>query len=47
MKTVYLSTVTQKLRLRLRMCVAHVTYMYLMDTYIRIYNNILILYIID
>jgi hypothetical protein len=36
---VYLSVVTQKLRLRLRMCVAHVSYIYLIHTYINIYND--------
>ena len=35
----YLSVVTQKLRLRLRMCVAHVPYIYLIHTYINIYND--------
>ena len=35
---VYLSVVTQKLRLRLRMCVAHVSYIYLIHTYINIYT---------
>ena len=35
----YLSVVTQKLRLRLRMCVAHVSYIYLIHTYINIYND--------
>lgn len=37
---VYLSMVTEKLRLRLRMCVAHATYIYLMNTYINIYKVI-------
>ena len=35
----YLSVATQKLRLRLRMCVAHVPYIYLIHTYINIYND--------
>ena len=36
---VYLSVVTQKLRLRLRMCCAHVSYIYLIHTYINIYKR--------
>ena len=40
MTAAYLSVVTQKLRLRLRMCVARVSYIYLMYTYINIYYSI-------
>ena len=36
MTAAYLSVVTQKLRLRLRMCCAHATYIYTMYTYINI-----------
>ena len=39
MTAAYLSVVTQKLRLRLRMCCAHVSYIYLIHTYINIYND--------
>ena len=39
MTAAFLSVVTQKLRLRLRMCVAHVPYIYLIHTYINIYND--------
>ena len=39
MTAAYLSVVTQKLRLRLRMCCAHATYIYTMYTYINIYND--------
>jgi len=40
MTAAYLSVVTQKLRLRLRMCVAHVTYIYPIYTYINIHDSI-------
>ena len=39
MTAAYLPVVTQKLRLRLRMCCAHATYIYTMYTYINIYND--------
>ena len=40
MTPAYLSVVTEKLRLILRMCVARVSYIYLMGTYINIYKVI-------
>ena len=39
MMAAYLSVVTQKLRLRLRMLVAHASYIYIMYEYINIYNG--------